>query len=46
MQKLVELETERIEYESNKQGDAPKMPDVFQKSIKMLDAARKQIIGY
>lgn len=46
MQKVVELETERMQYENNKQGYAFMMPDVFQKSIKMLEAARKQILGY
>jgi hypothetical protein len=43
---MVELETERMSYESNKQEHAPRASDVFQQSIKMLDAARKQILGY
>jgi hypothetical protein len=46
MQKVAELEAERIEYENNRQEDTSKMPGVFQKSIKMLEAARKQILGY
>jgi hypothetical protein len=46
MQKVAELEAERIEYENNRQEDTSKMPGVFQESIKMLEAARKQILGY
>lgn len=46
VEKMTELESERMQYENNKPEGAPKISDVFELSIKMLDAARKQIIGY
>jgi hypothetical protein len=46
MRKVIELEADRIAYENNKQKDAPNISDVFEKSIEMLDVARKQILGY
>lgn len=42
---MVELETERMNYE-NKPEHAPKSPNVFEQSINLLNAARKQILGY
>lgn len=43
---MTELEIERIEYQNSKEEVAPQVPDVFQMSIEMLEAARKQILGY
>lgn len=37
---------DKKEYENNKQEGAPDMSDVFEKSINLLGAARKQIVGY
>lgn len=43
---MMELEADRMDYQNNNNEGATTMPDAFQTSIKMLDAARKQILGY
>jgi hypothetical protein len=43
---MLELEMDRIEYENYKQEGAPDMCHLFEKSIKLLGAARKKIVGY
>lgn len=37
---------DKKDYENNKQEGAPDMSNVFEKSIKLLGAARKQIVVY
>ena len=46
MRKVIELEADRFDYENNKVEGESNTSDVFEKSIKMLDVARKQILGY
>jgi hypothetical protein len=41
-----ELKSEKMDYENDKHADAPCIPHIFKESIKIVQAARKQLIGY
>jgi hypothetical protein len=41
-----EIEMDRMGFANGPQEEGSETPDVFEQSIKILNAARKQIIGY
>ena len=46
MRRMGQLDLDKLEYEKNKEEDVPDMSRAFDKSVKLLNAARKKLIGY